>query len=602
MKHILNLIIFVFFLSYSLIAQEYFNEDFSSNMFPPDGWTIEKQRTNWDLSLTNRANSSIPEIKFVSQPFFTDTTRLILPEIDLSETGALIIEFKHIVDHRGGSFKIGLAKRSGNGIWSNIWEEEISQDKPSTQEWIRIDDYEGSGFDQFSFYFDGNSENIKTWHIDDIFIYEGFEKDVKTDRITLPEIVAPWQIVSPEISVRNVGSQAESFDIICTISDDKSVVYSENRTVTSLGSGELYEVVLSQFSPPSFDTYFTVKVTTSLDSDMNPLNDQKISLFNTKVRKRIVLWEGFTNTGCNSCATQNPTTELVITEEGENNILPIIYNINSPDPNDPFYLANPIEISSRRFFYNFLGVPHGYLDGVSSPLYPWQYNDLEYLVDERLDKFTTVDLSATFDDYKNLTVNYEVINKLAGGNYKLHAAIVEKNLHYQAPNGETEFNYVFRKMFPDALGTPVSLSEGAKGTIIIPFFYDYSWDPNELTFIVFIQDHLTFEVVQTTKATYFSPVEVKEDSENPKIYFLAQNFPNPFNPTTTINFSIEKNDFVSLSVTDISGRVIKRLVNNNLTEGNHSVKFEASNLSSGIYFYNLKTSTFSETKKMLLLR
>ncbi|MBN8572090.1 MAG: T9SS type A sorting domain-containing protein, partial [Ignavibacteria bacterium] len=69
-----------------------------------------------------------------------------------------------------------------------------------------------------------------------------------------------------------------------------------------------------------------------------------------------------------------------------------------------------------------------------------------------------------------------------------------------------------------------------------------------------------------------------------------------------IKFEIPQSDFVNLSVYDINGKLVDELVNENISAGTYEVKFSAKNLSSGIYFYHLKTSKFSETQRMLLLK
>ena len=85
-------------------------------------------------------------------------------------------------------------------------------------------------------------------------------------------------------------------------------------------------------------------------------------------------------------------------------------------------------------------------------------------------------------------------------------------------------------------------------------------------------------------------------------YKLEQNYPNPFNPTTTIGFGIPENGNVRLSILNILGEEIKILLNKEKEAGYHSIDFDASGLPSGVYFYQLKTGSYSETKKMLLLR
>lgn len=88
----------------------------------------------------------------------------------------------------------------------------------------------------------------------------------------------------------------------------------------------------------------------------------------------------------------------------------------------------------------------------------------------------------------------------------------------------------------------------------------------------------------------------------PAGFELAQNFPNPFNPSTTIQFTLPQDDVVRLKVFDANGREIQTLVNGRTSSGTHLVQFNAANLASGVYLYRLETSAFSETKKMLLVK
>ncbi len=91
-------------------------------------------------------------------------------------------------------------------------------------------------------------------------------------------------------------------------------------------------------------------------------------------------------------------------------------------------------------------------------------------------------------------------------------------------------------------------------------------------------------------------------SSIPKNYYLSQNYPNPFNPTTTINYLIPKSSFVTLKIFDALGREIVTLVNEEKSVGIYQVQFNASKLSSGIYFYRIQAGDFVETKKLVLLK
>jgi len=85
-------------------------------------------------------------------------------------------------------------------------------------------------------------------------------------------------------------------------------------------------------------------------------------------------------------------------------------------------------------------------------------------------------------------------------------------------------------------------------------------------------------------------------------YQLSQNYPNPFNPTTSINYSIPKSGLVTLKVFDILGKEVAKIVNEFKNAGNHEVDFNASSLSSGVYFYRIESGDFIDTKKMFLLK
>lgn len=94
----------------------------------------------------------------------------------------------------------------------------------------------------------------------------------------------------------------------------------------------------------------------------------------------------------------------------------------------------------------------------------------------------------------------------------------------------------------------------------------------------------------------------QQNNEIPESFVLMQNFPNPFNPETKINFSIPVQSKVLLTVHNITGQEVARLVNQELSAGNFSVYFYAAAMSSGAYFYRIQAGEFSQTRKMILVR
>jgi hypothetical protein len=96
------------------------------------------------------------------------------------------------------------------------------------------------------------------------------------------------------------------------------------------------------------------------------------------------------------------------------------------------------------------------------------------------------------------------------------------------------------------------------------------------------------------------PTAVEDENTLVVDYYLAQNYPNPFNPSTKINYGLERAGEVEITVYNILGNKISTLVDGMKSAGNHSVSFNASNLSSGIYFYKIVTNEFVQTRKMIL--
>jgi hypothetical protein len=97
---------------------------------------------------------------------------------------------------------------------------------------------------------------------------------------------------------------------------------------------------------------------------------------------------------------------------------------------------------------------------------------------------------------------------------------------------------------------------------------------------------------------------LKVGSENvvPNEYSLDQNYPNPFNPSTTIKFSVPEISNVKLTIYNALGQKVAELVNSTLEAGSYSFNWDASNVASGLYFYELNTNNFSSVKKMMLMK
>ncbi|MEK7250874.1 MAG: choice-of-anchor B family protein, partial [Bacteroidota bacterium] len=147
------------------------------------------------------------------------------------------------------------------------------------------------------------------------------------------------------------------------------------------------------------------------------------------------------------------------------------------------------------------------------------------------------------------------------------------------------------KIGEERLETP-----GAYGFTLRAFAQGYSPDS---TFVVIGQRD---SVIGASIILRSSSTGVDDDGSKATQFGLNQNYPNPFNPTTELSFAIGRSSFATLKVHDLLGREVATLVSERLPAGEHKRTFDASNLPSGIYFYQLRTGSFVETKKMVMVR
>ncbi len=166
-------------------------------------------------------------------------------------------------------------------------------------------------------------------------------------------------------------------------------------------------------------------------------------------------------------------------------------------------------------------------------------------------------------------------------------------------NGLTVFLNDGTGHFTPELNCFQSLATGIpRGVVASDFDLDGKTDLAIIATDEFGQDSL-FVLYSTGNVSGISEENFQQIPEN---FSLSQNYPNPFNPSTTIRFELPESDIVTLKIFNILGEEVSTLVNTELKAGKHEYQFNANNLSSGIYFYRIQAGSFTETKKMILIR
>jgi len=324
--------------------------------------------------------------------------------------------------------------------------------------------------------------------------------------------------------------------------------------------------------------------------------------------QRRVLFEEWTSSTCGPCAANNPILNAFIDAHWDT-ITAVKYHVGWPAPgNDPMYIFNQTQSYDRKDYYGVNAVPWLNVDGVVLDIWPFLVTSFQNAMIQRIGTPTPVSISVVDQriagDSIKATVVITKLANLPSGTYYLRVMAVEKKIIYSSPpgtNGETVFPEVFRRAFPSSLGTSITTTAGTE-TYIFKYKRESVMVDSMMYTIAFLQNDVNKEVLNSGIG-YGSITGINIDpGDIPENFSLAQNFPNPFNPSTTIKFAMPKDGNVSLKVYDVLGNEVKTLVEGFQKAGTYSIYFSGMEISSGVYYYRLTTDSFTDVKKMVLVK
>ena len=202
------------------------------------------------------------------------------------------------------------------------------------------------------------------------------------------------------------------------------------------------------------------------------------------------------------------------------------------------------------------------------------------------------------------TTNTDTLNF---GNYTVGSPVSNQFTIYNPHNTAViiyEF-YCSNPAFSTSVQTPVTIQPN--GSLDVPVTFKPAQDSSfSVSFNIRNTGLINGEAQMIARQVILSVTtgitSVNNNIAPPKQYELDQNYPNPFNPATIISYQIPVSGIVTLKVYDVLGREVKTLVNAFKSQGKYSVSFNANNLSSGVYFYQLESGNYTSIKKMVLLK
>jgi hypothetical protein len=342
----------------------------------------------------------------------------------------------------------------------------------------------------------------------------------------------------------------------------------------------------------------------------------------TQAEPRRLVLEYCTGTWCPWCPC-GKTAALEILAAYPNSMV-IAYHGGSSDPWSYF---NGYAI---RSMLGFAAYPTGIVDRMNHPgngsSYPYITYDMWMgLAQTRYNTSgtTQINVAVTGNTYnsgtRQLTTNVcATALQTLTGQYKIVYVLTEDNVIYpQSGNGtcpggsDYVHKWIARSVLNDPNGENLNTGTWNQNQTItktITTTLDASWVATNCNVqIIVYKDSsagLMFSTVeQGTKQGVTVPVGVSSNTgEVPEEYSLSQNYPNPFNPVTHVQFSIPKSGNVTLKIYDMVGNLVAVYLDQYITAGIYNAEIDGSSWASGVYFYTLSTSDFTQTKKMTLVK
>ncbi len=320
--------------------------------------------------------------------------------------------------------------------------------------------------------------------------------------------------------------------------------------------------------------------------------------------ERNVLVEVFTNSHCTVCpAAHAALSSYASSSPHASRVRYIFYHTTFPYNDDPLSQANTTEPNARNSYYNGpTSTPNTYFDGVNQGR---TYSSFATNLNSRLSVASPLSLGVTgTKNGTTLSVSVAVTQTaaIAQNDLVIHIVAVE-NVSYVGRNGVTPQNFVMRKMITPSAGQSIALQMGGTVTVNATAAITNATNANELGVVVFVQSVSTKEVYQSEYISYGALTAVRADEPSvPNAFTVEQNFPNPFNPSTVITYTIPAAGRVQVTVHDLLGKEAAVLVDAPAAAGTHKVRWNAAASSAGIYFYTVRYGGTSVTRKMLLIR
>lgn len=630
MKKLFTLFTLVGILSLQLNAQTW-SEDFESGSIPAN-WTNETDGTDGGYLVgTDLSSFYFPIPDHTTYAGTNDDAcncdksndNLTTPEFGIPEDEIYVLSFAYYMSLNGVGYETATVNISTDdgSTWTELAELDASSEW--TTAYYLLADYSGDSIHvRFSY------DDLGNWGyglmLDDVNVFTYEENSVEAQMVMIPEIYTT-EDGSLEISayfLNNGSEDVSSLQLHYQVDGGDEVM----DEITGLSIGTFESALIA--SPSLYDAgtlgnkNVTVWATLINDAANTSSNDAEgMVKITDQHTEKIGLSETFTSNTCGPCANFNPPYQIELDDINANtsgsNYVAIKYQVNWPNPfSDVCYNA---DIADRVNYYEVGGVPTTMVEAqVNNYSYggtePSTWTDIAENVSQQFQDLTElngwVDISTTvlWDNESDITVDVSVTpnTNFDANTQTLYVAVIneyydETEISPSGTNGETEWEYVVRKMLPDGEGTSMgALTTGEEAT----FNFEYSFSIGDV-------DQDSYDLVnENVKVVAWVQDDSNGNIRNASLGDMSLGlnevtkindfsvFPNPTNGITNVSMNLVESSNVVIEITDLLGKVVYTESKGKLSPGNHLLNMDASNLVNGIYLFNVHVDGQKVTKRV----
>ena len=585
-------------------------EGFEGVAFPPLGWHKIHLGNTYSWSVTTLTSNTGAKSAYIrdGSPGNLQDEYLVMPALNFFTQGSVFIEWYEDESNwssRGGTHYVMVSTTSQTDPETF---EVVAEMTPDTHDIpgfgnepivVDLSAYGGQSTVYVALRYVGDDADY--WYVDDIRVY-----GVAAGRDVFPTNLLPadqhydaGEMINPIATFLNNGGDPETYDVILEILESGTSVYSETMSIVDHVSGG-YRTVNFPAHTVAAGKLIELKVTSLLEDDV-PANNTMYRYNESWTGAHIPLGILFTNAGCGPCVSANQAMDNYMPGQG-NDVALIRIHVSWPGA-DIMYSANPGQSNYMVSDYGVSGVPDFFMDGGDA-----NPNSNSFEQAKLKNSPTSIGLEFN-DDTDQLTVdvhNFEMM--IPANNLKLRVVITEDNIAYQGTNGEPIHSQAMRYFFPDVYGLDVPSAIGHH-EFVVDTPLNAGWVYENLRATVYIQN-MDNRVVYEAGTDFLSNIDdgvapVGDEIVSP--FKLSANYPNPFNPNTTISFSLPHQEQVELAIFAVDGSRVATLVSETMGAGDHQVVWTGRNelgaaVASGAYFYRLTAGNFTQTRQMTLIK